>query len=323
MNIVFCTDTNYIMPSSVLIKSISLNNKDKLVDFYAVIDESVTEKDMNILECELEHNSKHKINFLRVNGDAYQNMPNLGVSKEKAKKGKITATHTTKACYYRLSLADLMPETVDKVLYFDCDTVILQNLTKLWNTDLEGKAVAAAIDEGELDMNYDQLGFSSEYGYFNSGVMIIDLAYWRKHNMFEKFLRIIKEHEGRMRQHDQEILNIAFYNNVKRIPMKYNFQEDYFKRPEKISNFYAKYSKEIEDSLRDITILHYTAYKPWYKECGQPMKDCFFDYLKRTAWKKYRPVWKNKDLAFNISIYRMLTKLGIKRSQYRKSRSIK
>ena len=215
MNVVFCTDTNYIMPSSVLIKSISLNNKNTPIDFYAIVDESVTERDKSILVRELSDNDSHNITFLTVNGREYENMPNLDVSHEYAVRNKITATHTTKACYYRLSMANLLPQSVEKVIYFDCDIIVTQDLSDLWSTNLEGKAVAAVVDEGEFQMHYHQLGFPPEFGYFNSGVMIIDISYWRKHNMFESFLSIIKEHAGRMRQHDQEILNIAFYNNVK------------------------------------------------------------------------------------------------------------
>ena len=318
MNIVFCTDTNYIMPSSVLIKSISLNNSEASIYFYAIIDESVTEHDMAMLKSEIEHNNKHCIKFLRVNGKDYENMPNLDVSKEYAQKNRITATHTTKACYYRLSMANLFPENVNRVLYFDCDIVVNQNISDLWNIDLEGKAVGAVVDEGEFHMSYDQLGFSPKYGYFNSGVMIIDLSYWRKNNMFDVFMEIIREHTGKMRQHDQEILNIAFFDNIKRLPLKYNFQENFFRHPQLIPEFYNNHSTEIEEAINDIAVIHYTAEKPWFKECGQPCKNIFFQYLNKTLWSEHTPRWKNKDLAFNISAYRLLTKFGIKKSIYRK-----
>lgn len=320
MNIVFCTDTNYIMPSSVLIKSISLNNTEAMITFYAIIDESVTEKDKARLIDEIKNNNNHSITFLTVNGQDYEDMPNLDVSHDYAKQNKITATHTTKACYYRLSMASLLPQSVERVIYFDCDIVVTQNLTDLWKTDLEGKAVAAVVDEGEFQMRYDQLGFSPTYGYFNSGVMIINLSYWRKFNMIDKFLEIIKGHVGRMRQHDQEILNIAFYNNVKRLPIKYNFQENFFRKSEYIPLFYKKYSKEIEASINDIAVLHYTAEKPWYNECGQPHKNVFYTYLKETTWIGYTPRWKNKKYSVNISIFRLLVKLGIKKSIYRNIR---
>lgn len=317
MNVVFCTDTNYIMPSSVLIKSISLNNKNTPIDFYAIVDESVTERDKSILVRELSDNDSHNITFLTVNGREYENMPNLDVAHEYAVRNKITATHTTKACYYRLSMANLLPQSVEKVIYFDCDIIVTQDLSDLWSTNLEGKAVAAVVDEGEFQMHYHQLGFPPEFGYFNSGVMIIDISYWRKHNMFESFLSIIKEHAGRMRQHDQEILNIAFYNNVKRLPLKYNFQEHFFRKPECIPAFYNKYSNEIEQAIVDIAVVHYTADKPWHKECNQPYRGQFLKYLKTTQWDAYRLKWKNKQFANSITIYRILIKLGLRKGLYR------
>lgn len=317
MNVVFCTDTNYIMPSSVLIKSISMNNQSSAIDFFAIVDESVTERDKSMLVRELSDNASHNITFLTVNGRDYENMPNLDVSHEYAVKNNITATHTTKACYYRLSMANLLPLSVDKVIYFDCDIIVTQDLSDLWATNLEGKAVAAVVDEGEFQMNYHQLGFPPEFGYFNSGAMIIDVSYWRQHNMFDIFLSIIQEHAGRMRQHDQEILNIAFYNNVKRLPLKYNFQEHFFRRPECIPDFYNKYSNEIEQAIDDIAVVHYTADKPWYKECNQPYRGQFLKYLKATQWNAYRLKWKNKQFANSITIYRILIKLGLRKGLYR------
>ena len=47
--------------------------------------------------------------------------------------------------FLRLYLPELLPET-DKIFYFDCDTIILTDITKLWGVDLDGKYLAGSLD---------------------------------------------------------------------------------------------------------------------------------------------------------------------------------
>jgi len=316
MNIVFCTDTKYVMPSGVLMKSICVNNTAEDIAFYAIIDESVTEEDKQALRGVLSA-SNHNIDFFMVHGKDYEGYPNLDVSPEYAAKMHITATHTTKACYYRLSMANLLPQTVDRVLYFDCDVVVTGSLKKLWEKPLDGHAVAAVKDEGEASMDYMTLGYPQVDGYFNSGVMIIDLKRWREEGWFAKFLQIIEEHRGEMRQHDQEILNIAFHNDVKLLEIKYNLQENFLRKPEYIPYLWSMYGNEIKDALSNYVCIHFTAYKPWVGECKQPLKKEFFKYLKMTRWRGYKVRWKNSlKVRWHITVYNWLVKLGVLKSMY-------
>ncbi|MFR7899176.1 MAG: glycosyltransferase [Ruminococcus sp.] len=39
----------------------------------------------------------------------------------------------------RLYMASALPETVHKVLNIDCDTIIVDSIEPLWNTDMTGK----------------------------------------------------------------------------------------------------------------------------------------------------------------------------------------
>ena len=41
----------------------------------------------------------------------------------------------------RLILDHLLPESIDRILYIDGDTVILRSLSALWNTDLKGNVL--------------------------------------------------------------------------------------------------------------------------------------------------------------------------------------
>ena len=46
----------------------------------------------------------------------------------------------------RLFMGDMLPESVKRVLYLDCDTVVLQSLKHLWKENLEGNIVGAVME---------------------------------------------------------------------------------------------------------------------------------------------------------------------------------
>ena len=71
------------------------------------------------------------------------------VPDELASRYKVTwdANRLPLLVYYRCFLASLLPKDVEKVIYMDCDTLVLHSLQELWETPLEGKAIAACRDE--------------------------------------------------------------------------------------------------------------------------------------------------------------------------------
>lgn len=51
-------------------------------------------------------------------------------------------TRITEASYYRLLAGRIFPD-LDKVLYLDCDLVVLGSLSSIWETDLSDNTLAA------------------------------------------------------------------------------------------------------------------------------------------------------------------------------------
>ena len=54
--------------------------------------------------------------------------------------------HFSIVTYYRLFIASLFPQ-YDKILYLDCDLVVLGDISKLYNTELEDNILAAVPDQ--------------------------------------------------------------------------------------------------------------------------------------------------------------------------------
>ena len=88
----------------------------------------------------------------------------------------------------RLFMAEALPKDLDRVLYLDCDTVVAQSLKHLWNVRL-GDRIAGAVMEPTIYKEVkESIGLGPEDGYFNSGVLLVNLKKWREENIQEKLL---------------------------------------------------------------------------------------------------------------------------------------
>lgn len=114
--------------------------------------------------------------------------------------------------FYRCLLATILPETIEKVVYMDCDVLVLQSLRDLWNTPMENIAVAGVQDLLETPKEYfSRLEYDSKYGYFNGGMLLINLDYWRKHNVENRLKEYFRANLDKVVRNDQDIMNAVLY----------------------------------------------------------------------------------------------------------------
>lgn len=169
--------------------------------------------------------------------------------------------------YYRIFLADILPDDIDRILYLDCDLMVMRNIDGIFDTDISDYALAAVEDQLSLTEEHRrQLDFLPNTRYFNSGVMLINLKYWREKDV-SKYLLAFSQMERQVFFHDQDALNYVFKNNWKRLPPQYNrFYPSYYPR----SRFRSK--QEIEE-FENPAVLHFCWYiKPWHKVKWWPSK---------------------------------------------------
>lgn len=281
IHIVCTTDTNYVMPTGVMIKSLSVNNNEEQIVFHIVIDGSVTSEQRKELEEVIGENDRHSLFFHFINGRLFDDFPQLGTFNPKL--------FITKATYYRLLFTEILPDDINKVIYLDCDMIIMGSLLELWNTDVSHCALAAVTDMSESIHDFDRLGYNKKLGYFNAGLLLINLAYWRKINAKSLFWDLIKRSPERIKFHDQDVLNICFKANKKMLSFKWNFQDGFIYKPELMEMDENKYHQQLEEARKNPVIIHYTSMaKPWHVECQNPYKKEFFKYLKQTHWRTYR-----------------------------------
>ena len=275
MDIVACTDKWFVMPTGVMMYSVCVNNPDVDIVFHIIHDDSVTSKNRRDLEETVTVFEGKSITFYHVDVTKFPSFPNV-----------TTRTAITQASYYRLMLSEILPKTIHKVLYLDGDIIVRHSLLPLWNTDLKEYAVGAVPGSEGNPEHYHRLNYPSQLGYFNAGVLLVNLEYWREHDVVKDFMYIIQEYAQKLQVHDQDVLNVAFSDNKKILPLKYNMHGGFLRKLPEYD--YKKYEKEVEEARKDPVIVHFIEEKPWNRYSRKPkhpFASTFFKYQSQTKWK--------------------------------------
>jgi len=184
------------------------------------------------------------------------------------------------ANYYRLVAPHFIGEDIDKILYLDSDLIVRQSLDKLWNTDVTDRPLAAVADLGET-FRAEELGLPIGTKYFNSGVMLINLHFWRLHGVYDKLTSLIKHNNGKLKYWDQDALNMMFANDWIELPVLWNVQKNFQKN-------YWPHEPVIAHFCGDI--------KPWDNTeeypCGPqhyPVAREYRHFRRKTPWPHYKP----------------------------------
>ncbi|MBE2894791.1 DUF4422 domain-containing protein [Spirabiliibacterium falconis] len=283
VSVVIASDNNYVPHLASLILSIIENLDDKFYLDLIILDGGISIYNHNMLQA-LCRNFDANIQFL----DLKSEFNNLSVHM-----------HFSKATFYRLILDRLVTDR-DRVLYIDCDTIVNQDLSKLFFMDLEGKAIGAVFDYimhhfcqagipsisdiGSIKSKEyleDYVGLKNRWNkYFQAGVILFDLEKLRRLDLSDVMVKALIEKKYWFL--DQDILNKYFSNNIKFISPKWNVVNC---GDEIFNGLSHDQISEIEDARKDPYIIHYAGYetKPWNNPEAR-FNEYYFYYLRKTFW---------------------------------------
>lgn len=159
--------------------------------------------------------------------------------------------------YYRAFIARLFLQ-YDKGIYVDSDTILMDDIGKLYDIDL-GKNVIAARPDLKVAMvpefvDYVEkaLGIPST-DYVNSGVILMDLKKLRKVHYITKMTDLIKE-DADLVAPDQDYLNVILKGKILHLDKEWNLQPE-------------------GESPKGAKLLHFNlSKKPWFHDdvnCGE------------------------------------------------------
>lgn len=281
MNIVLATDNNFVQHCGVAMVSVLKNNQD--IKLY-LLTEGLTTINEKVLN-KLVNDNGGELSICRVPSDIVKYFP----------MSKMASSHISIATYYRLFITSLLPESVEKAIYLDCDMVVRGSLDELWKTDLDGYALGAVyqnLEWSDNEKSWSRLNIKRECGYFNAGTLLFNLKYLREYKFQEKAIRFINENFDNIVSHDQDVLNAMFYDKTKPLSCKWNFTPLFMQINLQDLNFPQKYDykHEVSSTLFSPVIIHFVSKpKPWQYGCTNKYKSEYYKYLKMTIWKDFKP----------------------------------
>lgn len=211
----------------------------------------------------------------------------------------------------------VVPTDAERVLYLDCDTLICGSLQALFDTDLGGAPVGAVRDS--LTARYKRLlGFAKDEPYFNSGVLLLDMAAWRAARVTLRIEQHAREVRAQYQCPDQDLLNLVLKGEITTLSPAYNLQPHHIAFSERTylhvygaEGYYT--ASELESARRSPVILH--AYRflgdfPWHAKNRHPNTQQWDAYLAKTPWNGIKKAPAKRGAAFTLEklLYRVLPK---------------
>lgn len=177
----------------------------------------------------------------------------------------------TLTIFFRLFIPVMFPK-YDKCIYIDADTVISDDISKLYNEDLGDNYLGCIVDKSTIDNEILASYFEEVVGiprdkYINSGVLLMNSKKLRELKIDEKFLDLYTKYGFDVIAPDQDYINSMCCGHIKYLSDIY----DAMPNPN---------NKEVENPV----IIHYNLFlKPWQYDDVQ-YYDYFWKYAKSTPF---------------------------------------
>ena len=247
MHICFCVDKNYIKYAGVILVSFINNHSSSNVVFHIFVDE-IVDRDIKFLENYISEYKNIEVKIYFVNHEEIINFPQV-------------AGTWNLSIYYRVIAPQVLYGKIDKILYMDVDICIVGNIKEIFEIPFYDN-IALVVEDFALEskeVHTKNIGCSN-FNYFNSGVMLININKFYENKILKKFIDIINFNSDNFLYYDQDALNILIGDKVKYIDKKYNYQE-------------------IDLNYNDVKVIHFAGIrKPWFM---------FYNYFYFDKWRYF------------------------------------
>ena len=283
MNVVYYSSDFFSEMCGVAMESLCANNTDSKSITVYIVEDNISEKNKNRLKSITDKYGRELI-FIR--------MP----SQEEVYPGVKANLGRT---YARMALGEILPENVDRVLSLDSDTLVVDSLKEMYNTEFaENEYVAGVYDCVGAAIQRNVLHVNDDLNYCNAGMFLIDLKKWRKENVGRQLLDAVLENaDGKHIMYflEQDLMNLTFYGHLKLLGARYNMLTSIYKfdykdiiRMKKPVSYYTE--QEIIEAKRKPALFHattcfYIKKRMWVEDSDHPCADIYLKYRNNTPWK--------------------------------------
>lgn len=287
MNVVYYTSDFFSEMCGVAIESLCCNNTNAdCIDVYVVEDHV---SDIN----------KERLLSIVSNYDRNLHFIKMPTQKEMFPDVDINLGRT----FARMILTKLLPKSVDRVLSLDSDTLVLDNIVDMYNTDFENNSMCGVYDCLGKAMQEGVLKKGPSLKYCNAGMYLINLDKWRKIGVDRLFIDKISESQNKGVIYyflEQDIMNLLFENDLKLLAPQYNlltsiylFNYQELMRIKKPVTYYTEkeivYAKE-HPAIVHATTCFYVRKRMWVKDSDHPYHDWYLKYRNQTPYKDCKQI---------------------------------
>ena len=271
LNVVINTDEKYLQHAMAMLCSLYENNRCHTIHLHVLVGilplkskryiEDLSEKyDNKVFWYHIDNSKLEGVQFRKIHPLSY-------------------------AAYYRLLLADVLPKDIDRILYLDCDIIVLRDISEIFNLEIDDYALAATLDSiPHSSLHRNQLHMEADERAFCSGVMLVNLDYWRMHKVTGNLLSFAKRVREPVYFHDQDALNYVFKRKWFLLPPKWN-RISFNRRLPRDDRFKVFDRKEY---LKVPFLIHYAGpLKPWNKGIC-PLKSYYIKYLNLSGYNNVK-----------------------------------
>lgn len=250
IHIVYCSSEDYLQYVAVSIKSLKENTPGNQV--IHVITDSVSRKNWKRLLSEVKDCPNVEVEFHIADDQEIKSLK-LG--------------HWTKYAWYRILIPTILSDKINTALYLDVDTLVLGDVRPLFKIDMEGKSVAGCLGaENCLQETFRRCGYESCLKYICSGVLLMNLDYWRKECLKNSIIQWAENKGDELKYPDQDSINYVCRETKVILPMRYGVIGHYFS----LDDFNRTYYKEeLISCLVSPIIIHFANQNPWKIEIAQ------------------------------------------------------
>ena len=171
--------------------------------------------------------------------------------------------------YYRFFIPRLFPQ-YGKAVYLDSDTILLDDVGKLFDTELGENVVAAMPDPKvtvirEFRDYVDKAVGVPHAEYVNDGVMVMDLKKMRKMKYLSTMVNLIKKYDADLVAPDQDYLNVILRGKISKMDARWNMEPS-------------------EKLPKDAKLVHFNLFnKPWHYK-NVPCEKLFWNAARGTGF---------------------------------------
>lgn len=252
MNILVTLDKNYLRPLCVMLASLFINHPGESFDIYLITDDLTDEMLSGISRmCQRFDSRLHRI---EADASSFSSAPTL--------------RYYSRAMYYRLLAADLLPDTLSRIIYLDPDILIVNSLRPLYDMDMSDCLYAACIHKGLIPLstpvNKIRLSTYEAEGYFNSGMLLMNLPEIRSRVHAHDIFAYTEKNQHLLVLPDQDILNGLYGDQI--LPVEESLW-NYDARKYNEYRLSSSGEMDMDWVMQHTAILHFCGKrKPWHKQ---------------------------------------------------------